>query len=155
KAAVTEIRREFNVHPYPLQIDTAGKKLFFDVAQKMGYHPPRPGGAPRNCLYFGFCSRPLPRQDDSRAGNLVTYLPGAEKYGVEILPDLYVEKVLIEARNGRGKAVGVACRAGGSTFEIRADKIVVSCGYYNTPSLLMRSGYGPAEWKGNAITVVN
>jgi len=153
--AVAEIRREFNVHPFPDAIDTKGNQLFYDVAKKLGYDPRRQEGARRNCIYCGFCVSPTMCKYDSRASTLVTYIPVAEDNGVEILSDTLVEKVLIDAKGGRGIARGFACSSAGSRYQILADKVVVSCGYSGTPLLLLRSGYGPREWKGNPIIVEN
>jgi choline dehydrogenase-like flavoprotein len=155
REAVAEIRRVFNVHRYPDEIDTRGNRLFRDVAKQMGYDPRRHEAARRNCIYCGFCLSPMMCKYDSRSSTLVTYIPLAERNGVEIIPDTYVEKILIEAKGDRGVARGLLCQNQGSSYEIAADKIMVSCGYRGTPLLLMRSGYGPKEWKGNPIIVEN
>lgn len=155
RSAVHEIRREFNVHTYPEAIDTPGNKLFFDVAVRLGYSPERTEVARRNCIYCDFCAPPMMCKYDSRASTLWSYIPRAERAGVAILADTYVEKILIDARGGRGIAKGLVCRSQDSNFEILADRILICCGYMNTPLLLMRSGYGPPEWKGNPIVVEN
>ena len=155
RTGVAEIRREFHIHPFPDQINTRGNQIFYEVAQKMGYEPKRSEVARRNCIYCGFCIDRIMCKYDSRSNTLVTYIPRAEKQGVEILPDTYVEKIFIEAKGGRGIARGLACRTDGSNYEIQADKIIVSCGYMNTSLLLLRSGYGPKEWRGNSILVEN
>lgn len=152
---VAEIRREFNVHEYPAEIDTPGNKLFYDVAKQMGHDPKRQEGARRNCIYCGFCNSPMMCKYDSRASTVVTYIPVAEKNGVEIIPDTYVEKILIDRQGERGVARGLVCSSQGSSYELEADKIIVSCGYMGSPLLLMRSGYGPKEWRGNPIIVEN
>ena len=155
RTAVAEIRREFNVHPYPDQIDTPGNQRFYDVARKMGFDPRRQEGARRNCIYCGFLNSPMMCKYDARASTMVTYIPAAEKHGVDIIPDTYVEKILIDVKGGRGSAHGLLCRSEGSGYEMTADKIIVSGGYLNTPLLLLRSGYGPREWRGNPIVVEN
>ena len=155
RAGVAEIRREFNIHPFPEQINTRGNRLFFEVAKQMGYNPYRGETARRNCIYCGYCMDRMMCKYDSRSSTLGHYLPTAEKFGVEIIPETYVEKINIEARAGRGIARSLACRTGGSNYEIQADKIIVCAGFTNTPLLLMRSGYGPREWRGNPILVEN
>jgi len=92
---------------------------------------------------------------EARSSTLVSYIPKAEKYGVEILADTLVEKVLIDAKGKRGVARGLICRSADSTYELTADHIILACGYRRTPLLLMRSGYGPPEWAGNPIVVSN
>jgi choline dehydrogenase-like flavoprotein len=155
RGAVAEIRREFNIHQYPDEIDTQGNRLFYDVAKKMGYDPRRHEGARRNCIYCGFCISPMMCKYDSRSSTLLNYVPAAERNGVQIIPDTYVEKVLIDAKGERGVARGLICHSQGSSYEITADRIILSAGYMNTPLLLFRSGYGPREWKGNRIIVEN
>ena len=155
REAVAEIRREFNVHPFPDEVDTAGNRLFYRTARSMGYDVQRHEGARRNCIYCGFCSDPHMCKYDARAGTMVTYIPAAEKHGVEILPETYVEKILIEKEGARPIARGFACTSQGSNYELRADKVIVCCGYLNTPFLLLRSGYGPKEWRKNPITIEN
>lgn len=153
--AVAEIRREFNIHQYPDEIDTRGNKLFHDTAKLMGYDPKRQEGARRNCIYCGYCSSPMMCKYDSRASTVVTYIPVAEKNGVDIIPDTEVETIVIDRQAERGVARSLICRSLDSTYELAADKIIVCCGYKGTPLLLMRSGYGPSEWRGNPIIVEN
>jgi choline dehydrogenase-like flavoprotein len=153
--AVAEIRREFNVHPYPDQINTRGNQLFYDVARQMGYLPQRQEGARRNCIYCGFCTSPVMCKYESRASTVVTYIPVAEQNGVDIIPDTEVEKIMIDRQGERGVARSLVCRGPNSTYQLAADKIMVCCGYLGTPLLLMRSGYGPSQWKGNPIIVEN
>ncbi|MBI2821409.1 MAG: GMC family oxidoreductase, partial [Acidobacteria bacterium] len=155
RQAVEETRREFNVHAYPEAVNTRGNRLFYDVARQMGYDPRRQEGARRNCIYCGFCGPGLMCKYDSRSSTLVSYIPKAEKYGVDIVADTVVEKILIDAKGGRGVARGLICRGKASTYEMKAGHIILACGYEKTPLLLMRSGHGPADWAGNPITVVN
>ena len=155
REAVEETRREFNVHPYPDEANTRGNRLFYRVAKQMGYDPQRQEGARRNCIYCGFCSGGHMCKYEARSSTLVSYIPKAEKYGVDILADTLVEKILIDAKGRRGVARGLICRSADSTYELTADHIILACGYRKTPLLLMRSGYGPPEWAGNPIVVSN
>lgn len=152
--AVEETRRAFNIHEYPEEVNTRGNRLFRQVAQRMGYEPFRQQGARRNCIYCGFCAGGHMCRYDARSSSL-GYVDKALKHGVDILANTLVERVLIEAKGKRGIAKGLICRDAESTYEIRADHIMMACGVRKTPLLLMRSGYGPPEWAGNPITVVN
>ena len=155
REAVEEIRREFNIHEYPEEVNTRGNKLFYEVAKQMGYDPRRQIGARRNCIYCGNCRTFVMCKYDSRSSTLASYIPKAEKYGVDIIADTVVEKILIDAQGERGIARGLICRDKTTTYEITADHIIISCGSRKTPLLLMHSGYGPSEWTANPITVVN
>jgi choline dehydrogenase-like flavoprotein len=152
--AVEETRREFNIHEYPEVVNTRGNRLFSQVAKRMGHEPFRQQGARRNCLYCGFCAGAHMCRYDARSSSL-GYVDRALEHGVEILANTVVERVLIEAKGGRGAAKGLICRDANATYEIQADHIILACGYRRTPMLLMQSGYGPPEWAGNPIKVVN
>ena len=151
---VEETRREFNVHEYPEEENTRGNRLFNEVATRMGYQTYRQQGARRNCIYCGFCAGAHMCRYDARSSTL-GYVDKALKHGVDVLANTEVEKVLIEPKGKRGVASGLICRDAESTYEIQADHIIMACGFRKTPLLLMRSGYGPPEWAGNPITVVN
>ena len=152
--AVEETRREFNIHEYPDEANTRGNRLFHQVAKRMGYEPFRQQGARRNCIYCGFCAGAHMCRYDSRSSSL-GYVDKALKHGVDILADTEVQRVIIEAKGKRGVANGLICRDAESTYELEADHIIMACGFRKTPKLLMRSGYGPPDWAGNPITVVN
>jgi choline dehydrogenase-like flavoprotein len=145
----------FFIHEYPEAVNTRGNKLFYEVARQMGYDPHRQIGARSNCIYCGHCRTFVMCKYDSRSSTLASYIPKAEKYGVDIVADTEVEKILIDVQGKRGVARGLICRGKASTYEMRADHIILACGSRKTPLLLMRSGYGPPEWEGNPTTLVN
>ena len=155
KEAVEEIRQEFNIHHYPDEVDTPGNRLFVQVAKRMGYEPRRQWGARRNCLHCDYCNSPRMCRYDSRASTLATYVPKAEEHGVDIIPDTLVEKILIDVKGERGVARGLVCQAGGTRYQMTAEKIMICCGIRRTALLLMHSGYGPSDWRRNPILVEN
>ena len=152
---VAETRREFNIHPFPEELDTRGNKLFYEAATEMGYDPQPSETARRNCIYCGYCMARAMCRYDSRASTLWSYIPTAEAHGVEIIPDTWVEKIMLDVQGGRGIARSLACWTDSVQHEIQADKIIVAAGFTNAPLLLMRSGYGPTEWHQNPILVEN
>ena len=79
----------------------------------------------------------------SRAGQRVTSLDGYLPLDLSIphltvRPDTPVARVLLEG----GRATGVQLVDG---TEIHADTVILSSGTYGSPTILMRSGIGPAE----------
>lgn len=87
----------------------------------------------------GFGLSPLSAVDGIRQSTAVTYLnPVRDRANLEVRGDTLVDKVLFDGN----RATGVQL-AEGSVVE--AGHVVVSSGTYNTPSILMRSGVGPAE----------
>jgi choline dehydrogenase len=84
---------------------------------------------------------PMPMS--SRSGKRVTALdaylaPERPSPVLTVRPDAAVARVLIDA----GRATGVRLNDGS---EIRADSVVLAAGTYGSPSILMRSGIGPAD----------
>jgi len=155
KEAVEEIRQEFSIHHYPDEVVTPGDRLFVEVAGRMGYEPRRQWGARRNCLHCDYCNSPRMCRYDSRASTLWTYVPKAEEHGVDIIPDTLVEKILIDVKGERGVVRGLVCLSGGTRYQMTAEKVMICCGIRRTAPLLMHSGYGPPDWRGNPILVAN
>ncbi len=77
----------------------------------------------------------------------VSYLPRALAGGARIVSDCLVQRVIVEG----DRAVGVRGRLldakgkRGATVEVRARRVVLSCGSIHTPLLLLRSGLGRAS----------
>ncbi|HEY6868487.1 MAG TPA: GMC family oxidoreductase N-terminal domain-containing protein [Novosphingobium sp.] len=70
-----------------------------------------------------------------------TYLKQARhRPNLEIVTSALVDHVLIE----NGRATGVSILRGGRREEIRAGETIVSAGALQSPTILMRSGIGPA-----------
>ena len=67
--------------------------------------------------------------------------PNLARPNLEVVTGALSEKVLIE----EGRAVGVRYQVGGRSVEARARReVIVSCGAFGSPHLLMLSGIGPA-----------
>ena len=67
--------------------------------------------------------------------------PNLARPNLEVVTGALSEKVLIE----EGRAVGVRYQVGGRSVEVRARReVIVSCGAFGSPHLLMLSGIGPA-----------
>ena len=92
-------------------------------------------------------------KDAQRCSSAVAFLdPVKDRPNLTVQTDSPVTRVLIE----NGRAVGVEYRQGGETRTARAVKeVVLSAGAFFSPTLLMRSGIGPAEHlKQHGIAVV-
>jgi choline dehydrogenase-like flavoprotein len=83
-------------------------------------------------------------KDGARASTAVCYLhPVAERPNLEVRTRCHVLNLLFEGTRAVG-AAGVD--ANGEPFEVRAEReVIVSCGAYDSPKLLMLSGIGRPE----------
>ena len=89
----------------------------------------------------GIGPMPMNRRDGVRVSTALSYLPLARgRANLTIRPGVEVTRVLLD----NGRAVGVEFRSGGALEQVRADRVVVSAGALQTPTLLLRSGIGPS-----------
>jgi choline dehydrogenase len=85
---------------------------------------------------------PMNRRDGVRMSTALCYLPLArDRENLTIRPDTEVTRVILE----RGRAVGVELPHDGALEQVRAARVILSAGALQTPTLLMRSGIGPAR----------
>ncbi|HET7466634.1 MAG TPA: GMC oxidoreductase [Candidatus Dormibacteraeota bacterium] len=124
------------IHIERLQPNSAVEESFIAACLELGHQPlpdlNQPGG-----LGIG----PLPRnmRDGVRQSTLVTYLAGARgRPNLDIRGDALVDRLLFDG----DRIAGVRLADGA---EIRAPRIVLAAGAYNSPQVLLRSGVGPAE----------
>ena len=141
KEAADEVVEMFNIHSRPDQLLTRGDLLYRDTAKSLGFNVVDSQVAKKNCLYCWGCEGSNFCKYDSRRGSFVAYLHLVEKHNVEIIANAEVQKIDIENR----RATGVIYEQGGAQQRIQAPKIIVSCGNFGTPLVLMRSGYGPGN----------
>jgi choline dehydrogenase-like flavoprotein len=155
REAAAEVSRMYNIHAEPDEVLTKGNMMFREAARALGREVHKAQVARRNCLYCGFCEGGYFCRYDSKMNALTTYIPVAERLGVEIIPNAAVERVLIEKKGAKPVATGVAFKQGGRAVELRASKIILSAGVVGTPVLLFKSGYGPKDLLGDRLVAEN
>ncbi len=155
RTAASEVKRMYNIHAEPDAVLSKGSLMFRDAARAMGRDVQRALVARRNCLYCGFCEGGYFCRYDSKMTAMTTYIPLAEKNGVEIISEAEAQRVIIEKKGARAVATGVVYQQRGRATELRAEKIVASAGVIGTPVLLFKSGYGPKEDLGDKLIVEN
>ncbi len=153
--AEAEVRRMYNIHAEPDELLSRGNLLFRETVRKMGREVHQALVGRKNCLYTGFCEGGYFCRYDSRMTPLTNYIPQAENYGLEVIPEATVERLIIEKRGTRKVVSGLVFRNKGRAVQLRAAKIVISAGVVGTPLLLYRSGYGAREDLGSKLIVEN
>ena len=144
REAVAEVQEMFNLKPAPEQVLTRGNKLFIQAARSMNLPTERFAIARRNCLFCGRCGNGHLCKYDAK-GSSQPYIDLALKHGVEIIAEAEVQKVIFEKSGARVSARGFQFKRNSHIEEVRAPKVIVSCGITGTPMLLMRSGYGARD----------
>jgi choline dehydrogenase len=90
----------------------------------------------------GIGPMPMNRRDGVRMSTALTYLPLVRaRANLTIRAGTEVTRIVLEG----GRAVGVECRRDGRLEQVRASRVVLSAGALQSPTLLMRSGIGPAR----------
>jgi choline dehydrogenase len=90
----------------------------------------------------GIGAIPMNRRDGLRMSTALTYLPLArDRENLTTWPDTEVTRLLLDG----GRAVGIEFRRDGEVGQVRGTRVIVSAGALQSPSLLLRSGIGPAE----------
>jgi choline dehydrogenase-like flavoprotein len=85
----------------------------------------------------------LTQRDGRRCSAAVAYLrPALERGNVEVLTDAFATRIVLEA----DRAVGVEVLRDNALEVLRAEReVIVCCGAYQSPQLLLLSGIGPAD----------
>ena len=114
----------------PLRVE---EQLFVAACQELGHEMVADQNLPGSVG-----AGPLPRniRDGVRQSVLLTYIAAARpRPNFSLLADTVVDRILVEG----GKAVGVVLQGG---EEVRARRVVLAAGAYNSPAVLLRSGIG-------------
>jgi gluconate 2-dehydrogenase alpha chain len=136
--------------PYPMP---PGPDMFLTTltgpaAERLGYHPYRaPTGvnsvpydgrpACNNCGFCAFYGCPIEAKGDPVAPLRKALLTGR----CEIRPESVAVEIVLDGSGKRSRGVRYL-DAGGDALEVTADSVVVACGAFETPRLLLRSGIG-------------
>ena len=141
---------EWRARPYPMPPgpDMYCATLTAAAAREFGLNPYR---APTGCNSVPYDGRPACNNCGCCAyfgcpieakGDPIAPLRRALQTGrVEVRPESYVRDVLVDATGRRARGVRVVA-LDGSSYEVEADLVVLACGAFETPRLLLRSGVG-------------
>lgn len=101
---------------------------------------------------FGVGPWPTNRDEEGgRMGTLAAVMPGLRSR-VPLRQGVVVRRVIVED----ARVTGVEIAGAGGEEILRADRVVLSCGAFGTPEILLRSGIGPAaDLEREGIPVVH
>jgi len=136
------VERHLHVETVPESMRSRGVRLYAEGHQAYAGAPIRPlKRNTKGCGGCGRCNFGCPKQ--AKMSVDLSYLPRAVERGAEVWSHCLVEKVRLK----RGRAVGVTGRVlnrpggqPGDRLTVHAKRVVIACGAWHTPLLLMRSG---------------
>ena len=149
-------RVERRVSAAPQDPDSIGRDqdLLRAGAERLGW-----GVLPniRNQMHCGGCNNCVfGCPTDAKRSTLVSYLPRALAFGVDVYADCHVERIVWDGKRAAGVRGTVAAPDGGpgTPFHVRARRVVVAAGAIQTPALLLRSGVrAPSGAIGRHLTL--
>jgi choline dehydrogenase-like flavoprotein len=135
-------------YPMPPGPDMYGAILTGTAASELGYHPYRaPTGvnsveydgrpACNNCGFCGGYGCPIDAKGDPVAPMRRALRTGR----CEIRPESYVSDIVLDPTGRRTRGVRYL-DAAGDLFEVSARYVILACGAFETPRLLLRTGVG-------------
>jgi choline dehydrogenase-like flavoprotein len=111
----------------------------------------------RNQLHCGGCNNCIfGCPTGAKRSTLVSYIPRAMSFGVEVFADCRVERVIMRGKRALGVSGHVVGgdRRSQSRFTVRARRVVLAAGAIQTPALLLRSGVrSPSGRIGHDLTL--
>ena len=115
------------------------QKAFYQACRNAGFPDNPDMNLPDNT---GVGPRPLNNVNGLRISTAIAYLnPNRHRLNLTIKGKALVQHILF---NG-SRAVGVEVESGGETFRLEGGEIILSAGAIGSPTLLLRSGVGPAD----------
>ena len=154
--AIDELLRMWNSHTVPDSFLQEYHFRFKEVVESMGYKTQKILIHKKNCIMCGTHYEAQPQcRYDAKMSTLLSHIPIAEDYGVEILPNTTVEQVLIEKRGADHVVTGLWYTEEGASTQKASAKSIILSGGLNTALLLYRSGYGPSDLLGDKLIVEN
>jgi 5-(hydroxymethyl)furfural/furfural oxidase len=100
----------------------------------------------------GYCSLPMSNLPDRRASTAICYLDESTRArpNLSVAGHTRARRILFDGR----RATGVEIESAAGIRTVAAGEVILCCGALHTPTLLLRSGVGPADklWQGG-VTV--
>ena len=136
---LSEVEKETDVKPFAEELLSEGSKRIMEASKELGYRMElMPKFIQREkCVNCGQCSFGCAREAKWTALN---YLDEAVHFGVKVLYDTPIEKILQE----KGKVKGVKGFSRNGENEFLTDVVILAAGGLGTPVILQKSGINNA-----------
>ncbi len=148
------VERAIHVEEVPASMRSRSSALFVEGAARVGVEMKPMHRNTRGCEGCGRCNFGCPH--GAKMSVDLSYLPRAVAAGADVWSHCLVERVVMEG----DRAVGVRGRLldgehgrARSKLTVRAPRVVVACGAWHTPLLLLRSRVGHPRWVGEGMTL--
>ena len=148
------VEKAIHVETVPESMQSKSTRLFGIGADKRGLVMEPMRRNTEGCQGCGRCNFGCPHA--AKLSVDLSYLPKAVAAGADVYSHCRVDRVVTRG----GSAVGVRGRLlnrpggrPGDAFVVHAKRVVVACGAWHTPTLLLRSGIGARKHVGRNMTL--
>jgi len=148
------VEETVHVETVPDEMMSRGTELFGIGARKKGFEMKPMQRNTKGCNGCGRCNFGCPHA--AKMSVDLSYLPRAVDAGADVYSHCRVDRVV----TNNGRATGVRGRLlngrggrPGDTFTVHAKRVVIACGAWHTPTLLLRSGIGKRRHVGRNMTL--
>ena len=143
KPRFDKLWKEINVIEPQADMTNENNKLFKKGCDKLGWKVEKIHLNLKNCKQEGFCN--IGCASGGKQGTLEVQLPKAMKAGIDVIPNVAVNRVDNSTVYATVKKTPPDTKPGKLSpgdVEIKAKKIILSAGSPGSPAILMRSGFG-------------
>ncbi len=143
-----------HVEEVPASMQSRSSVLFGLGAEKLGLTIGPMRRNTEGCNGCGRCNFGCPH--GAKRSVDLSYLPKAVQDGTDVYSHCRVDRIVMKGRRAVGVRGRLLNRRGGrqgDRFEVHAKRVVVACGAWHTPTLLIRSGIGSRRHVGRNMTL--
>jgi choline dehydrogenase-like flavoprotein len=148
------VEKAIHVEEVPASMQSRGTQLFGLGAEKRGLVMEPMRRNTDGCQGCGRCNFGCPHA--AKLSVDISYLPQAVAAGADVYSHCRVDRVVTRGSRAvgvRGRLLNRPGGRAGDSFTVHAKRVVVACGAWHTPTLLLRSGIGARRHVGRNMTM--